>query len=292
MIPIRNFPYTDYHDLNLDFLLRQFQQYEIDIEELKRRVKALEDWRIDVVEPDLLTIKGDIVNIKANIISLGDRITTNTTNINKLAANEVVYVFDRDNQMFHKGSYDGPVVTDFNAMIDDLQILNTSDIGNKIAKIYIYDETPSELDECTYMIHTSTGYYTLILTVIYKNSDGQNINGHVIKINSDDNVIDYYNYYSSMGSLVSRYIPATILSANMVATTDPDLASDYPYQLTIPESMIKSANQPVEIFIENSSDFINYSNKICEYVKVEPNYLTLYFKEQINNVSIQIYTTV
>lgn len=292
MIPIRNFPYTDYHDLNLDFLLRQFQQYEIDIEELKRRVKALEDWRIDVVEPDLLTIKGDIVNIKANIISLGDRITTNTTNINKLAANEVVYVFDRDNQMFHKGAYDGPVVTDFNAMIEELQTLNDSDIGNKIAKIYVIDETPAQFDECTYRIYTGSGFYYLYLTNIYKDSDGQNINGHVIKINSDDNVIDSYNYYSSMGSMVSRYIPATILSANMVATTDPDLTSDYPYQLTIPESMIKSANQPVEIFIENSSDFINYSNKICEYVKVEPNYLTLYFKEQINNVSIQIYTTV
>lgn len=101
MIPIRNFPYSDYHDLNLDFLLKQFQQYELDIEELKRRVKALEDWR-EIIDPVInnlssrvTTIEGnitnifnrlgivenDIVNIKSNIITINNTLDSHNTRI-------------------------------------------------------------------------------------------------------------------------------------------------------------------------------------------------------------------
>lgn len=86
MIPIRRYPYTDFHDLNLDFLLRQYSEYEDDIDDLKKRVKILEDWRtiidgdITIMKGDIVTIKGDIVNIKGDITTIkGDIVTINTT---------------------------------------------------------------------------------------------------------------------------------------------------------------------------------------------------------------------
>ena len=82
MIPIRRYPYTDFHDLNLDFLLRQFSQYEDDIDDLKKRVKILEDWRIIIdgdittIKGDINTIKGDIITIKGDIVDIKGDITT------------------------------------------------------------------------------------------------------------------------------------------------------------------------------------------------------------------------
>lgn len=76
MIPIRRYPYTDFHDLNLDYLLRQIAEFEEDLEALKRRVKSLEDWRIivdsdiTIIKGDIVTIKGDIVDIKGDIIDI------------------------------------------------------------------------------------------------------------------------------------------------------------------------------------------------------------------------------
>lgn len=79
MIPIRRYPYTDLHDLNLDFLLRQYSEYEDDIDDLKKRVKILEDWRI-IIDDDITTIKGDITTIKGDIITIKrDIVDINTT---------------------------------------------------------------------------------------------------------------------------------------------------------------------------------------------------------------------
>ena len=69
MIPIRRYPYTDFHDLNLDYLLRQIAEFEEDLEALKRRVTALEAWQI-IIDGDITTIKGDIVDIKGDIVDI------------------------------------------------------------------------------------------------------------------------------------------------------------------------------------------------------------------------------
>ena len=74
--PIRFFPYSDFHDLNLDWLMVQIRLVLVDLEELKRRVKALEDWKI--------IIEGDIVDIKATITLIQGDITIIKTRINNL----------------------------------------------------------------------------------------------------------------------------------------------------------------------------------------------------------------
>lgn len=93
MIPIRRYPYTDFHDLNLDYLLRQIAEFEEDLEALKRRVTALEGWKVIIdgdittikgdittIKGDIITIKGDIIDIKSDIVDIkGDIITINQT---------------------------------------------------------------------------------------------------------------------------------------------------------------------------------------------------------------------
>lgn len=75
MIPIRRYPYTDFHDLNLDYLLRQIAEFEEDLEALKRRVTALEGWKV-IIDGDITTIKGDIITIKNDILDIkGDIVT-------------------------------------------------------------------------------------------------------------------------------------------------------------------------------------------------------------------------
>lgn len=112
MIPIRRYPYTDFHDLNLDYLLRQIAEFEEDLEALKRRVTALEGWKVIIdgdittIKGDILTIKGDIVNIKGDIVTIkgdivdikadivdiqGDIVTINTT-INKILKQEFCFL--------------------------------------------------------------------------------------------------------------------------------------------------------------------------------------------------------
>ena len=112
MIPIRRYPYTDFHDLNLDYLLRQIAEFEEDLEALKRRVTALEGWKV-IIDGDITTIKGDIVTIKGDIIDIkgdivdikgdivdikGDIVTINNTiddhsrTINKLLKQEFCFL--------------------------------------------------------------------------------------------------------------------------------------------------------------------------------------------------------
>lgn len=89
MIPIRRYPYTDFHDLNLDFLLNQFSEYEAEIDDLKRRVKALEDWRI-VIDGDIITIKGDIVTIKGDIVTINNTIDDHSRRLTTIEGDIVI----------------------------------------------------------------------------------------------------------------------------------------------------------------------------------------------------------
>lgn len=42
-IPINEYPYTDIHELNLDYILHELQRMQAEIDELKERVETLEN---------------------------------------------------------------------------------------------------------------------------------------------------------------------------------------------------------------------------------------------------------
>lgn len=83
--PVRAFPYSDYHDLNLDFLLEQIRLVLVDLEELKRRVKALEDWKI-IIESDIVDIKATITLIQGDITIIKTRINNLEKDISEIGS--------------------------------------------------------------------------------------------------------------------------------------------------------------------------------------------------------------
>ena len=285
MIPIRNFPYTDYHDLNLDFLLRQIQIFEADLEELKRRVKALEDWRIDIVEPDLLTIKGDIVNIKANIISLGDRITTVEGNTTILKNNSKTYViyYNGNEYVIKQGSISGPEVTDFDTFIEDIRGASTSTYGNKIVNLLIGSVT-GPYYRCEY------SYLNGVLSVTSVEYNEyfrrwMDIKTHLFTIDStgiiDHTIVSNDGFTNDVQLLLIQDLDEA------QSTYIPSIAADYPYYLRIPNARV-TPNTIIDIYIVNGETFNDVSDFLCDYVATGNEYFDIFMKSNVMPVAAPI----
>lgn len=286
MIPIRNFPYTDYHDLNLDFLLRQIQIFEADLEELKRRVKALEDWRVDVVEPDILTIKADIRDIKGDIISLGDRltivegdVTINKNNINTLADNVKTYYFvlyPNASTVLREGSKTGPIVdlTDPDIRTAFLtRLTDSSSSKGEINDRYFYvKDSSDEYYELTPSINQRGVEFTYTI-VIFGNNNVRYSMSYIV--DPDTGIISFKTYSGGMSKFIDRTeLPPDAASYRYDASEYPE----YPYQFDIISDNIYEESM-VLCFPWRIFDFEEISNKISEYVKVTNGKATLYLKE-------------
>lgn len=283
MIPTRNFPYTDYHDLNLDFLLRQFQVFEADLEELKRRVKALEDWRVDVVEPDLVTIKADIRDIKGDIISLGGRLTVVEGDIDVLAGNSKTFYFVIDaNDVVTIREAD----PDTGTIID----LTDSDIFRAFEeRLLSAASTKGEINDRYFvkdltLLHGDAGYY-------YEG-----------RLQTEPN----HNYivFNSMRYTYLKEIRIRITSTPIVDRKSQGIQNagvfkipanawtasgniDYPYKQEY-NILGPTSSSVVDVYFNNMDDFLAYSSIICEFVKVEDARLTFYAKSIPND---DIYVT-
>lgn len=292
MIPIRNFPYTDYHDLNLDFILRQFQQYEIDIDELKRRVKALEDWRIDVVEPDLVTIKADIRDIKGDIISLGDRITTNTSYINTLANNVKTYYISVDhdqNITVREGNPDTGTIIDIknddNAKRSFINrfVSVLSDKGEINDKVYMH--TPEDLSyqytECIIDVNTLSKNVNIYGRKVLDNA----INEVNLSVPYSTSVVAHWSYFGIRSSKKSFWLDTDYWQSSGDAT--------YPYKYEVNAvGMSINDNSQIDVYFTSLSDFETYSSILSEYVENNGNKAVIYAKSiPANNIQVNIIVT-
>lgn len=284
MIPIRKYPYTDFHDLNLDWLLRQMNDVLADLEELKRRVKALEDWKVDV---DI-----DITQLKSDMLDVRSRLTTAEGKITALGDNAISYFYDMGNTpspVFRSGTYDGEIVTDYQKLINDLRIGQTS-FGNKTCNLYVYDPQGSgeKIYQCNYesRIGIAPG-----INITYATVDSLNnvtIKNHFISFSPDLSTITNQQHHTGEGVLMQK-ATYTISAADCIPTTDPNLSADYPYQFTAGGFDLFQGSF-VEMFFNSSDDFVNYSNKVSEYIYIDAGgNVTVYLKEPLDLVTKILY---
>lgn len=69
-----HFPYTNFHELNLDWLLKMIHTLELRLDAAEARLDAAEA-RLDLIEADIADIRAEIVTIKSRITSLEGRMT-------------------------------------------------------------------------------------------------------------------------------------------------------------------------------------------------------------------------
>ena len=275
-IPIRNYPYTDYHDLNLDFLLRQFQQYEVDIEDLKRRVKALEDWR-EVAEPDINTLKNQMVQVLGDILLLQNRVTTTENNINILADNVKNYfikVNNNDTVELREGSQTGTIIDlsdneALEAFVD--RCLNAvSTKGEKNDRFFMYYKG-QPYKECDLVIRSNNE-----ISFVYESvfNIGSTIKTFTVHMNKYTHTVS--------ASQVTQGVRSNLSEA--VANVDDWVASGdatYPYKqdISILWAGVFSSKLQVDLYFKTLTDFNTYSPILSEYMDVSDQGVTIYATE-------------
>ena len=279
MIPIRNFPYTDYHDLNLDWLLRQLQIWEVDLDELKRRVKALEDWRTDTVDPDLRDIKLTIIDIQGDIRSLGDRVTIVEGDITTLAGNNEVYeITISETDITIKDDINGNTITDLYNFFNRLRNSRTSTLGKKnIELIGKYTSTKGSLD---YSIVGSDPFMVDLTIVGNGGTSGLSCRGCNFYVSSN-NEISFYNLVHASGRLVSHDYELQFTSSDtFVSNTDPDTSSTYPYYVRKNYFGVNE-NSSVNAVFKTLKENITYSDIVSDYIRTNDGTIDIFFTRQL-----------
>ena len=88
--PIHQYPYTDFQDVNLDYILKNFKVFEDDITSLKQRMTSAEEnissltSRMSTAEGNISSLTSRMSTAEGNISSLSSRMSTAEGNISSL----------------------------------------------------------------------------------------------------------------------------------------------------------------------------------------------------------------
>lgn len=68
-----HFPYANFHDLNLDWMIQQFQQWAVEWAAVK---KAYEDFNADLsdIDSQLSALRNDVIDLNSNVENIENRI--------------------------------------------------------------------------------------------------------------------------------------------------------------------------------------------------------------------------
>lgn len=289
MIPTRKFPYTDFHDLNLDWILEKFNSYELDFEDLKRRIKILEDWR-EVIDDWREIIDIDITNIKSQITALED----DTLNIYITTKNDPGII------SIKIGSIDSDDITIDADFVNDIirRIRNESEFGNNTINVYEYNARPTYEGHNNYrrlnirinrVPGDHTKKYLLFETLerFYNTAyafSGNRLSYFCFRIeyNIDDDekatsIVSISHLYDSKQNCYVALYPKLLeikTTDNFEVTGD----ADYPYRLKV-DDLDYTNETSVAVYFRNLNEFKTYSDIISEYVEGDNACFYIYFKE-------------
>ena len=289
MIPTRKFPYTDFHDLNLDWILEKFNSYELDFEDLKRRIKILEDWR-EVIDDWREIIDIDIANIKFQINALKD----DTLNL---------YITTTQGSPGMTGIKIGSIESDYITIDADFvneiirRIRNESEFGNNTINVYEYNLRPVHEGSKNYRrlniriirVPGSSNKRYLLFETLERFYNTTGFSGNRLsyfcyrieyEIDADEkatSIVSITNLYDSHQNCYVALHPKILeikTTDNFEATGD----ADYPYRLKHDDTDYTNETS-VAVYFATLNDFKTYSGIISEYVQGDYGCFYLYFKE-------------
>lgn len=284
MIPIRNFPYSDYHDLNLDWLLRRIFQFEVDLEDLKRRVRRLEDWReeaepvitdlvsrmlivegnITIINNRLTTVEGDIVDIRGDIVDIKNDIRTIINNSTSF------YFYENDINTVRCDYLGGTTFTmDATSIVDFVHKIKGDPAPSKGGlnyNVYVISATRI-VREAEIMINSTsdTDIRIQIVSRDITNTDDHRLTRiRYAKISYQlvyDNYSSSFDYY--FGYPVIKYSNVEIPASGWVSNDDPT----YTYKNVISLNAL-TPNCEARAYFRSLSDHEAYSDILSDYVEV------------------------
>lgn len=289
-IPIRNYPYTDYHDLNLDFLLRNWTIFQADLEELKRRVKALEDWR-EVAEPDINTLKSQMLIVIGDIANIKPRLTLVENEVSVLAGNcKAFYICVDPNAVITLREGDpltGSIIdlTDPDTLSAFVARLRSSlsSVGEINDRYFYYIDSAADYYELTPSINQRGIEFTY--NIVSFTNDNKRIT-RCCTLDPDTGTISSKSYLGGISVFINN---ALLPSTSESYRYDDSEYPEYPYQYDIISDKI-FASSMVLCFPWRISDFEAISDNISEYVKVTNGKATLFLKEvPANTIVIEVH---
>lgn len=269
MIPTRKFPYTDFHDLNLDWLLEKFNNYELDLDDIKRRLKALEDWQV-IIDNDITDIKQDIED---NSISY-------------------FFIYSGGNVEIYKGSTSTtPLNNDTDTFEDIYKHISgaKNNLGYRTANFYIYDNgsyIPVKVS-CKKTITANIIYYDFNISYEIYSAYGTAFTEYKIRLQ--------FNSYNQTLTITRTTPGYNTFKNSLYLEIDPDDIQgpsddpDYPYSYLISDSSINAFSQ-VLIYFYFYDQFKTYSNIVCPMVETSLGTAKIRFKmKPSETVSFYVY---
>lgn len=277
MIPTRKFPYTDFHDLNLDWLLERFNNYDLDLDDIRRRLTTLEEWKI-VIDADIVNIHNDITNISDNAITYYVAFDDSAS--------------ERTNFTLHKGSVDSPAlpITPATAL-EFLEYVQgeEAETGTNNVNVVFYGRNTEVFYTGSYYIdyneNVNLGIHFICTfensTTIRKNTYEK------FKISLNVNLVNMTATFTSTSdflyTMVSQKQTGTMYRSQF---TNDSGNAEYPYKGLFANVLNMEEYDQITLYFKSLDDFTNYSNLFASYVEVVGTIVYLYAK-QIPPVDIE-----
>lgn len=280
-IPIRNYPYTDYHDLNLDFLLRNWAIFQADLEELKRRVKALEDWR-ETAEPDINTLKSQMLIVIGDIANIKSRLTLVENEVSVLAGNCKSFYICED-------PYSVVTLREGDPLTGNIIDLTDPDtLSAFVSRLRSSLSSYGQINDRYFYYKISAGTILELTVDNQLNNDEFIFKSVQIPVRKLLYSVTAYKINAVTGditSIIGYGGGLNKLIGSVSATNDPDdyvydssEYPEYPYKFII-DSPETNYNNEVRAHFWRSSDYEDFSDIVSGWIKVSNGSITLYFSE-------------